>query len=54
MDGDQLAHESRDAIDQLRLAMIAIGKESIVGDVDVAQVGPCLGDLSEHGETAKA
>jgi len=52
--GDQLAHENRDAIDQLRLAMVAIGKESIVRDIDVMRVGSCFGDLPEHGETAKA
>src|SRR5262249_2796421 len=36
-----------------RLAATAIGKEGIVGDVDVARIGPHLGDLAKDGEAAE-
>ena len=50
---DQLAHEVDDARDQLRLAMPAIGKEGVIGDVDVAGVGARLGDLAKYREAAE-
>ena len=42
-----------DALDQRRLALLAIGKEGVVGDVDVARVRPRLGDLAEDREAAE-
>src|SRR5262249_3353393 len=45
--------ERADPRDELRLAAAAIGKEGIVGDVDVARIGPHLGDLAKNGEAAE-
>ena len=39
---DQLLHQRHDARDQCLLAMPAIGKERIVGDIDIGRVGPRL------------
>ena len=39
---DQLAHERDDARDGLALAAAVVGKEGVVGDVDVARVGSLL------------
>src|SRR5262249_32972379 len=50
---DQLAHKVAHARDELRLAATAIGKEGIVGNIDVARIGPRLGDLAKNGEAAK-
>ena len=50
---DQLAHQGDDALDQFRLALAAVGKEGIVGDVEVARVGARLGDLAEDREAAE-
>ena len=44
---------AHDARDQLGLAAAAIGKEGVVGDVDVARVGSRLGDLAKDREAAK-
>ena len=33
---------------------LAIGKEGIVGDVDVARIGARLDDLAKHGQTRRA
>src|SRR5262249_15434247 len=50
---DQLAHKVAHARDELGLAATAVGKEGIVGDVDVARIGPHLGDLAKNGEAAE-
>src|SRR5262249_22240692 len=50
---NQFAHERADPRDKLRFAAAAIGKEGIVGDVDVARIGPHLGDLAKNGEAAE-
>ena len=47
---DQLAHEGNHARHELGLAMAAIRKESIVGDVEVARIGARLEDLAKDGE----
>src|SRR5262245_4290322 len=50
---DQLVHERAYARNELGLAATAVRKESIVGDVDVARIGPHLGDLAKNGEAAE-
>src|SRR5215472_4180412 len=50
---DQLAHKRAHPRDELRLAASAVGKEGIVGDVDVARIGPRLDDLAKNGEAAE-
>ena len=35
---DQFAHERDDALDQRGLVLVAVGKEGVVGDVDVARI----------------
>ena len=36
------------------LAVVAVGKERIVGDIDIVRVGPRRDDLTQHREAAKA
>ena len=36
------------------LAVVAIGKERIVGDIDVVRIGPGADDLAQDREAAKA
>jgi hypothetical protein len=50
---DQLAHERAHPRDKLRLAASAVGKEGIVGDVDVARIGPRPDDLAKNREAAE-
>src|SRR5215472_1500958 len=50
---DQLAHKRAHPRDELRLAASAVGKEGIVGDVEVARIGPRLDDLAKNGEAAE-
>src|SRR5262249_57034182 len=50
---DQLAHERAHPRDEFRLAATVIGKEGIVGDVDVARIGPRIDDLAKNGEAAE-
>ena len=40
MRGDQLADQRHHARDDLVLAMVAVGKEGVVGDIDIMRVGP--------------
>src|SRR5262249_18726308 len=51
---DQLAHERAHPRDELRLAASAVGKEGIVGDIDVARIGPRLDDLAKYREAAQS
>ena len=51
---DQLADQRHHAGDDLLLAVVAIGKERIVGDIDVVRVGPGADDLTQDREAAKA
>jgi hypothetical protein len=41
MRGDQFADQRHDARDDLVLAMVAVGKERVVGDIDIMRVKPC-------------
>ncbi len=50
---DQVAHQRDHARDQLRLAVAAVGKEGVVGHVDVASVRPRLHHLAKDGEAAE-
>ena len=36
------------------LAMVAVGKERVVGDIDIMRVGPRADDLTQYREPAKA
>ena len=51
---DQLADQRHHAGNNLVLAVMAIGKERIVGDVDVVRVGPGADDLAQDRKAAKA
>jgi len=50
---NQLGHESADARDEFRLAVTAIGKESVVRDIDVTRVGSRLRDFAKNGQPAQ-
>src|SRR5262249_34385253 len=50
---DQFGHELGDARDELCLVAAAVGKESVVRDIDIARVRPRLRDFAEDGEAAK-
>ena len=50
---DQLAHERAHPRDEFRLGASVVGKEGIVGDVDVERIGPRLDDLAKNGEAAE-
>jgi hypothetical protein len=50
---DQLAHEVADAHHKFRLALAAVRKEGVIGDVKVTCVRPRLGDLAENGQSAE-
>ena len=51
---DQLADQRHHAGDDLLLAVVAIGKERIVGDIDIVRVRPGADDLAQDREAAKA
>jgi hypothetical protein len=51
---DQLADQRHHASDDLFLAVTAIGKERIVGDINVVRVGPGADDLAQNRKAAKA
>ena len=42
------------SVSTLFLAVVAIGKERIVGDIDIVRVGPGADDLAQDREAAKA
>jgi hypothetical protein len=50
---DQLAHEVADARHKLRLAVAAVRKEGVIGDVKVTRARPRLGDFAENGQSAE-
>jgi hypothetical protein len=50
---DQLAHQVANARDEFGLAATAVGKEGVVGDVNVIRIGPRLGDFAENGQSAE-
>src|SRR2546430_17449305 len=51
---EQLARERADARDELVLAVAAIGKEGVIGDIDVVRVGPRLRYFAKDGKPAQA
>ena len=51
---DQLADQRHHPRDDLLLAVMAIGEERIVRDIDVMRIGPRRDDLTQHREAAKA
>ena len=51
---DQLADQRHHAGDDLLLAVVAIGEEGVVGDIDVMRVGTGADDLAQDREAAKA
>ena len=50
---DQRRHQRDDPLDQRRLAVGAVGKERVVGDVDEARIRACRRDLAMDGEAAQ-
>jgi len=54
MRGDQFANQRHHARNDLVLAMVAVGKECVVGDVGIMRVGPRFDDLTQYREPAKA
>ena len=54
MRGDQFADQRHHPRDDLVLAMVAVGKEGVVGDIDIMRVGPRPDDLTQYRESAKA
>ena len=51
---DQFADQRHHAGDDLLLAMVAIGEEGVVGDIDIVGIGPRADDLAQDREAAKA
>ena len=51
---DQLADQWHHAGNDLFLAVVAVGKERIVGDINVVRIGPGADDLAQDREAAKA
>ena len=51
---DQFADQRHHAGDDLLLAVVAIGEEGVVGDIDIMRIGPAAYDLTQHREAAKA
>src|SRR6185437_3583758 len=51
---DQVTDQRHHARDDFILAVMAVRKEGIVGDIDVMGVGPCGDDFAQHGEAAEA
>ena len=54
MRGDQFADQRHHARDDLVLAMVAVGKEGVVGDIGIMRVGPRPDDLTQYREPAQA
>jgi len=54
MRADQFPHQRHHAGDDLVLAVVAVGKEGVVRDVDVMRVGARSHDLTQDREPAKA
>ena len=52
--GDQLAHQGHHAVDDLLLAVMAIGEKSVICDVYIMGVGPRAHDFAQHSEAAEA
>ena len=54
MGGDQFADQRHHAGDDRFFAVMAVGKERVIGDIDVMRIGPRADDLTQHGEAAEA
>ena len=54
MRGDQFTDQRHDPCDDRVFAVVAIGKEHVVGDIDIMRVGAHPDDLTQDGETAEA
>ena len=54
MRGDQFADQRHHAGDDVLLAVVAVGKERIVGDIDIMRVGPRPDDFAQDREAAEA
>ena len=50
---DQFSDQRHHAGNDLLFAVMAVGKERVVGDIDVVRVGPGADDLPQDGEAAK-
>ena len=51
---DEAFHQADDALDQLGLGDLAVGKQRIVRRIDEARIGPRARDLAEHRQAADA
>ena len=51
--GDQFADQRHHPGDDLILAMMAVGKERVIRDINIMRIRPCADDLTQNGETAK-
>ena len=51
--GDEVGHESYEALDQFGVAAAGIGKERIVGDIEIARIRPRLRDLAKDREATE-
>jgi len=51
---DQFTDQRHDAGDDLFLAVIIVGKEGIVGDINIVRIGTRGHDLTQDREPAKA
>ena len=54
MGGDQFADHRHHPGDDLFLAMVAVGKEGVIRDINIMRVRPRLDDLTQYREPAKA
>ena len=52
--GDQFTDQRHDPCDDRVFAVVAVGKEHVVGDIDKMRVGAHPDDLTQDGETAEA
>ena len=52
--GDQIADQRHDAGDERILAVVPVGKEGVVGDIDATGVRARIDDLAQHRQPAKA
>ena len=50
---DQFTDQRHDAADNGILAVMAVGKERVVGDVEIVRVGPYLDDLAVDRKAAE-
>src|SRR5580693_2405023 len=51
---DQFTDQRHHPRDDLVLAMVAVGKERVVGDINIMRIGPCADNFAQHREAAEA